>query len=131
GLESTNGHIQGGLHALFAQSVHYISTHAGLYGRPDHIGVGMVHEHRNRPPDTARYLEHLFEHVTIGVFQVNEDDIRIDIHYAPQEILHVTNHGDIRVASLPQALLEYRGSRDILIHHKNTKRWVGHLGAAL
>src|SRR5262249_45188741 len=130
GVESADSHVEDRFDAFLTQAVHNIGTYSRLDGCPDHVGVRVVHEHRNGTTDAARDLKHLFENVAIGILQVDEDNVGVGVHYETQEILHIADHGDVGIAGLAQALLENRGSRDILIHHKNTKGWVGHLGAA-
>ena len=76
GVEAADGHVEHRLDALLLQSVDDVRADAGIDRRLDHVGVGAVDEHRDRPPHAARHLEHLLQHVAVGILQVDEDHVR-------------------------------------------------------
>jgi hypothetical protein len=64
--------------------------------------VGLVDEHRDRPFHHPADLEHLLEHVAARVFEVDQDDVGIDLRNAGQEIRGALNAQHIGVAGLAQ-----------------------------
>ena len=57
----------------------------------------------------AADLEHLFQHVAAGVFQVDQDDVGIERIDPRQQALHLADMHDAGETGLPQPLLQDRG----------------------
>lgn len=91
------------------QPVDDVGGNSGLDRSLDRRRVALVDEHRNRPADGAADLEHRFEHVAAGVFQIDQDDVGIDRVNARQQALHLSDMDDLRESGLPQPFLEDRG----------------------
>src|SRR4029450_9910771 len=83
------------------------------------------HEHGNRPAHRAADLEHLFQHVAAGGFEVDQDDVGVDSKNLRQKALHFADMDDAGKPRLPQSLLEDRGTDRALVNNDDFRRRFG------
>ena len=82
----------------------------------------MVDEHRDRPLHRPRELEHRLEHVAVRVFEIDDDDVGLDLGNPPGDSRHVVNDGHPLVPRLPQAGLDDRRADAVLIDDEDAER---------
>ena len=77
GVETADSHVEDRLDAFLAQPVDDVGRHARINRRLDRGRVRSVDEHRDRPLHRARQLEHVLQHIAVGVFEIDDDDVRL------------------------------------------------------
>ena len=70
-------------------------------------------------------MKHLFENIAIRIFEIDENDVGIDAGNLSQKLAHVGD-GDDSMPSLPQALLDDRGSGGVVVDYQDLERRIGH-----
>src|SRR5205807_442172 len=113
------------LDALLLQPIDDVGGHAGIDGSLDRGGIALIDEHRDRPAHRAADLEHLFQNVAAGVFQVDQDDVGIEGVDPRQQALHLEDVEDAGKTRLPQALLEDRGTDRAFVDNDDFRRLFG------
>ncbi|MGY4418852.1 hypothetical protein ACVWY2_001277 [Bradyrhizobium sp. JR6.1] len=106
GIEAGHAEIEDRLHPLLLEAVDDVGGDARLHRGLDRGGVALVDEHRDRAADRTADLEHLFQHVAAGILEVDDDDLGIERIDPRQQALHLADMDHVRIAGLPQSLLE-------------------------
>jgi hypothetical protein len=73
------------------------------------------------PASTAASIDEASA-LAVRILEVDEDHIGIRIDDPPQQVLHVAHDHHIVVAGLAQALLEHRGSHQVLVDEQDPQR---------
>ena len=126
GVEARNRHVQYGLNPLFAQPIHHISRHAGLYRSLDFGGVRPVDEHGDGLFERPRQREIVLEPVAIGVLEVDHDHVGRDLGDPPGRLVIGIEHADLGVTRLAQAILDDLRAQAIFIDDEDREVAAGH-----
>jgi hypothetical protein len=124
-IETRNAEVEDRFEALFLQSIDDIGGNAGINGSLDRRRVALIDEHRDRPPHRAADLEHLFQHVAAGVFEIDHDHIGVERIDPAEQALHLADVHDAGKARLPQPLLEDRGTDRAFVDNNYLGRRLG------
>jgi hypothetical protein len=122
-VEPANRHVEDRPDTLLAQAIDDIGGDAGIDGRLHRRTIGLVDEHRDRPPREPRHLKHLLERVATRVLEVDEDDVGIDGCDARQQVGGVANVMNLERAAFlaaareTQAFLEDRCPHGVLVDY--------------
>ena len=122
GVEAADRHVEDRLDPLLPQPVDHIGRHAGLDRRLDRGAVGAVDEHGDRPLHRARQLEHVLQHVAVGIFEIDDDDVRLDLGDPPGDAGDVVDDRHALMPGLAQARLDDRGADAVLVDHQDGER---------
>ncbi len=82
-------------------------------------GIGAVNEHGDWPADGARQLEQVLHHVTIGVFDIDDDDIGLERFDDTGNAIDLVDHRHLVMAGLAQSFLDDRGTDGVFVDDKN------------
>src|SRR6266852_2168939 len=125
GVEARNAEIEDRLDAFLLQSVDDIGGDPGIDGCLYRRRVALIDEHRDRPAHGAADLEHLFQNVAAGIFQIDQNDVGIECIDSGQQTLHFADVDDAGKTRFPQPLLEDRGADRAFVDNDDFRRRLG------
>ena len=109
------------------EAVDDVGRDPGIHRDLHHPGIGRVDEHGHRPPDGTADDEHLLQHVAAGVFQIDDDDLRIGCHQGGEQPLHLVDPDDIDISRLAKPVLDQVAADSAFIDDGNSGTAIGRL----
>jgi hypothetical protein len=120
-VKARDAKVEYGFDALFLEPVDDVGGYAGVDGCLDRGRVRLIDKHRDRPLHDPAHLEHLFEHVTARVFEVDENDIGIEGVDASQKLGGAFDAHNVHIAGLAQAFFQDRGANRAVVDNDDVQ----------